>query len=200
MVNSLKFEVLLLFFILPYLIYFLGSTEFAFFILYLVFFYTFVILKKDKNFDFKSLLKKVNWKFFCSCFFTFFFSGLIYIIILDANLLFQIPNKNFLLWLLIIIVYPFLSVVPQEFIYRVFFFHRYKKLFRGKTNILLALNTVSFAFAHIIFDNIHALIITTIVSPIFAFSYLKKSFLTCIFVHSIGGQIIFTLGLGRYFY
>ena len=62
------------------------------------------------------------------------------------------------------------------------------------------LNLVVFAYGHLVFSNMHAIIITAIVSPIFTYAYLKKSFLTCVILHTLGGQIIFTLGLGKYFF
>ena len=65
---------------------------------------------------------------------------------------------------------------------------------------LVAINTLVFSLGHIVFDNIHAVLITAIVSPIFSYAYLKKSFLTCFIIHSIGGQILFTFGLGEFFY
>ena len=98
------------------------------------------------------------------------------------------------------IIYPIFSVIPQELIYRVYFYHRYKKFFRGNLWLLTLLNLFFFSYAHIVFNNPHAILITAIDSPIFSYLYLKESFLTCVFVHSLGGQIIFTLGMGRYFY
>ena len=56
-----------------------------------------------------------------------------------------------------------------------------------------------FSYGHIVFNNVHAILITAIVSPIFTFAYLKKSFLTCVVLHSLGGQIIFTLVLVNIF-
>ena len=52
----------------------------------------------------------------------------------------------------------------------------------------------------LVFNNVHAILITAIVSPIFTYAYLKKSFFTCVILHALGGQIIFTLGLGKYFF
>ena len=97
-------------------------------------------------------------------------------------------------------IYPFFSVIPQEIVYRVYFYQRYKKLFSGNLLLLTLLNLFFFSFAHIVFNNPHAILITAIASPIFSYLYIKESFFTCVLVHSLGGQIIFTLGLGRYFY
>jgi len=65
---------------------------------------------------------------------------------------------------------------------------------------LTLLNMIVFSYGHIVFNNVHAILITAIVSPIFTYAYLKKSFFTCIVLHALGGQIIFTLGLGKYFF
>ena len=118
---------------------------------------------------------------------------------MDKDLLFIFPKTNFELWLLVILIYPFLSVIPQEIVYRVFFFQRYFPNERS-FYFLTLLNMIVFSYGHIVFNNVHAILITAIVSPIFTYAYLKKSFFTCIVLHALGGQIIFTLGLGKYFF
>ena len=100
---------------------------------------------------------------------------------------------------MIILIYPILSVIPQEIIFRVLFFERYSCIFNQKI-LSLVINSVIFAYAHLVFNNPHAVIITLLTSPIFAYAYLKKSFYTCLLVHSFGGQIVFTYGLGKYFF
>ena len=200
MVNTLKkLEFFFIFLALPSCIFFLDSTTIVFLILYLVFILSPAILYFDKTFFFVSLKKKIDWKFVLIFTFSFIFLGFIYVLIIDKNLLFIFPKTNFKLWLVVIFVYPFLSVIPQEIIYRVFFFQRYFPK-NNNFNFLIILNMFVFSYGHLVFNNIHAILITAIVSPIFTFAYLKKSFLTCVVLHSLGGQIIFTLGLGKYFY
>ncbi len=200
MVNSLKLEFFFLFIFLPTLFFVIESTKMIFFVLYLVSLISFIFLKKEKNFDFEKLRKKIDWKFSLTIFVVFFIMGYFYTILLDPQVLFLFPKENFKLWLIVMILYPALSVIPQEFVYRVFFFQRYKPIFNKNFSVFLITNVFIFSYAHIVFQNIHSVIITAIVSPIFSYAYLKKSFLTCVVIHSFGGQIIFTLGLGKYFY
>ena len=200
MVNPIKkLEFFFIFFILPSAIFFLDSSIIVFLTLYLVFTLSIVILYFDKSFSFTSLRKKVDWKFIIIFSLIFFSLSFFYVILVDKDLLFIFPKTNFELWLLVILIYPFLSVIPQEIVYRVFFFQRYFPNERS-FYFLTLLNMIVFSYGHVVFNNVHAILITAIVSPIFTYAYLKKSFFTCIVLHALGGQIIFTLGLGKYFF
>lgn len=194
-----KLEFFFIFFILPSAIFFLDSSIIVFLTLYLVFTLSIVILYFDKSFSFTSLRKKVDWKFIIIFSLIFLSLSFFYVILVDKDLLFIFPKTNFELWLLVILTYPFLSVIPQEIVYRVFFFQRYFPNERS-FYFLTLLNMIVFSYGHIVFNNVHAILITAIVSPIFTYAYLKKSFFTCIVLHALGGQIIFTLGLGKYFF
>ena len=194
-----KLEFFFIFLALPSIIFLFDYTTIVFLTLYLVFIFALVILYFDKTFLLASLKKKIDWKFVLIFAVSFICLGFIYVLLIDKNLLFIFPKTNFKLWLVVIIVYPFLSVIPQEIVYRVFFFQRYFPK-NNNSNFLILLNMFVFSYGHLVFNNFHAILITAIVSPIFTFAYLKKSFLTCVVLHSLGGQIIFTLGLGKYFY
>jgi len=200
MANPLKkLEFFFIFLIIPSTIFFLDSSIIIFLTLYLVSILSLVILYFDKTFLFTSLKKKIDWKFVIIFSVIFFFLGFFYVLLVDENLLFIFPKTNFKLWLIVIFIYPFLSVIPQELVYRVFFFQRYFPNI-NRFYFPMFLNLVVFAYGHLVFSNMHAIIITAIVSPIFTYAYLKKSFLTCVILHTLGGQIIFTLGLGKYFF
>ena len=194
-----KLEFFFIFLILPSAIFFLDSSVIVFLTLYSVFTLSIVILYFDKSFSFTSLRKKVDWKFIIIFSLIFLSLSFFYVILVDKDLLFIFPKTNFELWLLVILIYPFLSVIPQEIVYRVFFFQRYFPNERS-FYFLTLLNMIVFSYGHIVFNNVHAILITAIVSPIFTYAYLKKSFFTCIVLHALGGQIIFTLGLGKYFF
>ena len=200
MANPLKkLEFFFIFLIIPSTIFFLDSSIIIFLSLYLVSILSLVILYFDKTFLFTSLKKKIDWKFVIIFSVIFFFLGFFYLLLVDKNLLFIFPKTNFKLWLIVIFIYPFLSVIPQELVYRVFFFQRYFPNI-NRFYFPMFLNLVVFAYGHLVFSNMHAIIITAIVSPIFTYAYLKKSFLTCVILHTLGGQIIFTLGLGKFFF
>ena len=200
MANPLKkLEFFFIFLIIPSTIFFLDSSIIIFLTLYLVSILSLVILYFDKTFLFTSLKKKIDWTFVIIFSVIFFFLGFFYVLLVDENLLFIFPKTNFKLWLIVIFIYPFLSVIPQELVYRVFFFQRYFPNI-NRFFFPMFLNLVVFAYGHLVFSNMHAIIITAIASPIFTYAYLKKSFLTCVTLHTLGGQIIFTLGLGKYFF
>lgn len=105
-----------------------------------------------------------------------------------------------LLWLLVMVVYPLLSVYPQEFIYRAFFFQRYKEILGEGMGIVLA-SGVAFSWAHVVFHNWQAPLLTLGGGWIFAWTYRRSGSLLCACLeHALWGNAIFTLGLGQYFY
>ena len=199
MANSIKIEFFLIFIFLPIILLFIPDTKLIFITLYIVFFFSLWKIKKDNTFNFSRLKNKPDWKFIFLYFLIFSLLGFFYTFFVDKSLFFISPKENPKVWLLVIILYPIFSVIPQEFIYRVFFLQRYKNILSKNLLMNYFVNSLVFSYAHIVFQNYHAVIITALVSPIFYYSYEKKSFLTCILVHSIGGLLIFTYGLGKFF-
>ena len=197
--DSLKKEFFGIFFILPTLLCFFNYDGLKFLALYIICFFSIFILRKS-DFSFSKLKKKVEWNFCIIFFLIFLFAGYFYTKLVEESLLFEFPKNNFYLWLFVMFAYPFLSVIPQEIIFRVFFFHRYNYLLNNKRFHPFITNLFFFSYSHIVFQNFHAVFLTAIVSPLFAYAYLRKSFMTCVVIHSLGGQIIFTYGLGKYFY
>jgi membrane protease YdiL (CAAX protease family) len=101
---------------------------------------------------------------------------------------------------LIIILYPILSAFPQEIVYRSFFFKRYGNLFKNK-KVLIFVNAFLFSFAHIIYLNPIVIFFTFIGGLIMAESYSKHNSLIKVSIeHGLYGDIVFTSGLGAYFY
>jgi membrane protease YdiL (CAAX protease family) len=105
------------------------------------------------------------------------------------------------LWLMVLVIYPLISVQAQEIIWRVFFFRRYAELFEGRAGLALLVNALLFAFAHNIFRNWLSIVLTFVGGLLFAWRYRRTgSYWTVAFEHSLYGDLIFTVGLGRYFY
>lgn len=105
------------------------------------------------------------------------------------------------LWLTIMIFYPLASAASQELIYRVLFFQRYGVLFAGHGGAMIATNAVLFGAAHILFGNWIAIVLTGIGGVLFAWRYARtRSFWPVWLEHSLYGNLIFTVGLGRYLY
>ena len=104
------------------------------------------------------------------------------------------------LWLKIMTLYPLTSVLPQEFAYRVFFFHRYGLLFRSRWSLILA-NALAFGFAHVLFRNWIAVGGTFVIGLLLAWRYERtRSFWAVYFEHVLWGWLVFTIGLGVYFF
>ena len=104
-------------------------------------------------------------------------------------------------WVMVMLLYPLLSVTAQEIMFRLFFHHRYRALFGADSRGVIVLNAVLFAFAHIAFQNVTTLVISFFGSLLFAWRYENtRSYWTVVLEHSLYGNLIFTLGLGRYFY
>jgi len=112
----------------------------------------------------------------------------------------NLPRQMFFLWLVIMFFYPLVSVYPQELIYRAFFSHRYRSLFRNDL-LLIWFSALSFGYVHLIFGNQIAFIMSTIGGFMFARTYHRtNSLLLTAFEHGLWGNFIFTIGLGSYFY
>jgi len=98
------------------------------------------------------------------------------------------------------LLYPLLSVYPQELIYRAFCFHRYQPLF-GSGWVMVLVSALAFGFVHIIFGNWLAVGLCVIGGFLFALTYESSgSLLLACLDHAIFGNFIFTVGLGRFFY
>lgn len=112
----------------------------------------------------------------------------------------SIPRERPDLWLRIMLLYPLLSVWPQEIIYRTFIYHRYAPLW-GQARGYIAASTISFGFMHIMFLNPVAVIMTALGGFLFASDFTKhKSLGLACLEHALYGCLIFTVGLGRFFY
>jgi membrane protease YdiL (CAAX protease family) len=119
---------------------------------------------------------------------------------LRPQLLFNFVRRAPIFWGVVMLLYPVLSVYPQGIIYRAFFFHRYRGLFPGTLQLILA-SAVAFAFVHIIFRNPLAVAFTFIGGLLFAWRYQETgSLFTSSLEHALYGCLMFTIGLGEYFY
>ena len=121
----------------------------------------------------------------------------LYMWIMDRpNLYVVILNKPFL-WLMILFVYSFFSVYPQELIYRTFFFQRYQSLFKNET-LFIIINAALFSLAHLFFRKGLVMILTFIGGILFALTFQKtKSTVLVSIEHAIYGCWLFTVGMGE---
>ncbi|MFC3121476.1 CPBP family intramembrane glutamic endopeptidase [Agaribacter flavus] len=109
-----------------------------------------------------------------------------------------LPAENRSLWLLTLIIYPLVSVIPQEIIFRTYFFHRYKRILPSK-QVRLVLSSFCFGLAHIVYGNWIAVALSWIGGLIFGYRYIQtRSTLVVIIEHSMWGSFLFTIGLGAF--
>ncbi len=110
------------------------------------------------------------------------------------------PLERPWLWLAVMVGYPLLSVWPQEMLYRRFVQLRYAPLF-GPCWGFVAASGLAFGYAHLIFVNPIAIVLSTAGGLLFATNFLRHRSLMLVWVeHSLYGCLIFTIGLGRFFF
>ena len=123
------------------------------------------------------------------------FSGMFYGIMNQENW-FSMPRNSFYDWLMLLLLYPILSVMPQELIFRTYFFHRYKRIMPSKT-VRIIVSASVFALAHIVYANVLAVLLAFLGGLLFSYTYAQsRSTFACVIEHSLWGLWMFTLGLG----
>lgn len=123
---------------------------------------------------------------------------LVYYLMPDS--FFSPPGGSWLLWGMIMIFYPIFSIIPQTFLVRVYFFHRFSSWF-SRPWVLYTVNGFVFGFMHIIFHNWLAVALTFVAGIAFARTYDKsRSLMVSAFEHMLYGNWVFTVGAGSFFY
>jgi membrane protease YdiL (CAAX protease family) len=113
--------------------------------------------------------------------------------------LFLLPRTRPGLWAAICLMYPLLSVYPQEIMFRTFFFHRYGALFRSPVAAVLT-NAVLFGWAHVMVHNWTAVLMTAVGGVLFATTYQRsRSTLLVAVEHALYGDFVFSVGIGGMF-
>ena len=123
-----------------------------------------------------------------------------FVFAINPNLFLIIPTQRPELWILIMVAYPILSAWPQEVIFRSLFFERYGGLF-SSTTMLLIMNGAVFGFGHLFYMNWITITMTAVGGAIMGWAYLRHRSMTLAWVlHMLAGQLVFTIGLGQFFY
>ena len=101
------------------------------------------------------------------------------------------------LFAFIVLIYTFLSVWPQEVIYRTFFIIRYADLFPSK-GLLIFINAILFSLAHVFFRSTLVLVLTFLGGLLFAWTFLRfRSTILVSVEHALYGNWLFTVGMGQ---
>jgi uncharacterized protein len=112
---------------------------------------------------------------------------------------FAFPKERPAMWAMVMLLYPLLSVLPQEFLYRSFFLRRYQAIMSPAA--LALLSALLFGWVHIVLHNWVAVVFSAIGGVMFTRSYQQtQSLAAAVLEHALYGCTIFTVGLGVFFY
>lgn len=118
----------------------------------------------------------------------------------DASRMFYLVEHRPQFIMILFMLYPLLSALPQEFIFCSFFFNRYERYFKTGWPMIIA-SAVTFAYAHVLYINPVAPALSLIGGLIFAHTFYKHRSLALVTIeHGLYGNFLFLLGLGWYFY
>lgn len=114
----------------------------------------------------------------------------------------EFPRERPGLWLLVVCLYPLLSVAPQTVLYRSLLAFRYRELFgSGRVWPMAIAGGMAFGAAHLLFRNGIAPLLTLVGGVVLMRVYLRhRSAPLSALEHALYGLAVFTFGLGRWFY
>ena len=164
------------------------------------FIYVIFVLLKIEKIQFK-ISKNLNWNVFWKQtvikLIMIVIITTIYMFFVDKENLFVVILNKPLMWVILLFIYSFFSVYPQELIYRTFFFERYQRLFSNH-KLFIFVNAIVFSLAHIFFRNSLVILLTFLGGLLFAITFYKtRSTLLVTIEHAIYGCWLFTVGMGN---
>ena len=106
------------------------------------------------------------------------------------------PQFLLVIWTL----YPLLSALPQELVYRPLFFHRYAAILPRDRRAAALLNAGAFSLAHLMYWSPLVLALTFAGGLVFARAYLRHGFPAAWVLHAVAGNALFAAGMGVWFY
>lgn len=199
----LLLEGILLFVLVPGAYVLFGRGRPFFPVLWLIACYGLFVLLRDRSFArsaFRVTLTRANVTESLKLFLPVAVVMTVGVLVFRPDMFLFLPRKIPLLWCMIMVLYPLLSVYPQEIIYRAFFMHRYKPVF-GSGSVLLYTGAILFGLHHLIFGNGVAVVLSTLGGIRFASTYRRNGNLgQAVFEHALYGCLIFSVGLGDLFY
>ncbi len=198
------FEFAVLFLVVPLVLYFHATRWNVHVGLWLVALYAVTFLWHDHDFSWRYLWHGKSWplaqrkiaalRFLIATPLVIFLTA-----ILAPERMFSFPLQRPWFWLLVMVLYPVLSVIPQELLFRSFFFRRYRALFPAPWALILA-SAFCFGFVHVVFHNFISPTLCLIGGMMFSYSYNQhRSLKWAVVEHAAYGCMVFTVGIGFYF-
>lgn len=160
-----------------------------------------ILLWRTGGFDWRSLIRgtRIPWWEVLGIAAATLVSGAVILWLARPEALFALARSQPGFLLLIWCLYPLLSALPQELIFRPLFFHRYGALLpQGQGAI--ALNAAIFSFAHLMYWSWVVALMTFVGGWVFARAYLRHGFPAAWLLHAVAGNVLFAVGMGYYFY
>jgi len=149
-------------------------------------------LKPRKGLDWKQFAKRTGISFIFIALIT-----AVYVWWIDPKALFYVPLNKPRLYVVILFIYTFLSVWPQEVLYRTFFINRYEGLFQNRA-LLIGANALVFSLAHLFFKNTLVMVLTLVGGVLFALTFIRFRSTTVVSIeHALYGNWLFTVGMGQ---
>ena len=136
------------------------------------------------------------------------FAATAYVLACEPDSAFGLLADRPRLWLAVMILYPLLSVLPQEILFRVCLMDILETTPTGRPHqawISILGSALLFGWAHVIYAGYAAMLSTCLAGLALGWNYHRNrcrpgAIWPLLLEHSLYGQIIFSTGLGHYFY
>lgn len=163
-----------------------------------------VLLHVTPGFEWRSLgagARRINWRFVALIAAVTAVTGYAAIQLTAPDAAFFLLRENPMLMLMIAGLYPFLSALPQELVFRPLFFRRYAGILPAGSYAPMVLNAGLFSLAHLMYWSWLVAAMTFFGGLAFAWAYEKRgNFPEAVVLHAVAGVIVFAVGLGVFFY
>jgi membrane protease YdiL (CAAX protease family) len=162
-----------------------------------------VLLHRTPGFRWHDLTRgwdRISWRFVLVFAVATVACGATVMALIAPSALFGLVRSNPGLMVMIALLYPVLSALPQEIVFRPLFFRRYGPILPG-LNAAVVLNAAVFSLAHLMYWNWIVAAMTFSGGLAFAWAYeARRNFPEALVLHAVAGVIAFALGLGILFY
>jgi len=112
---------------------------------------------------------------------------------------FALPRERPRVWLVVLLLYPLLSALPQELLYRALFFRRYGDLFPTPA-LAMAACALAFGWAHLMVHSAAAMLLACGAGLLLSITWQRsRSLLLVTLEHTLYGAFVFSAGIGGMF-
>lgn len=151
--------------------------------------------------DLTNGMAQVSWRFVLGTTLATLVVGYLVMRLTAPEALWLLVRANPGLLVMIALLYPVLSALPQEIVFRPLFFRRYAALLPQSVPAQVVLNAAVFSLAHLMYWSWIVAAMTFSGGLAFAYAYrVRRNFPEAVLLHSLAGIVVFALGLGVYFY